>query len=114
MGESRNEGGLKRAVKGIWDGLTDEQKAKAKECKSMDELMTLAGQMGVELPDEMLDAVAGGEVRQYNIDWWSVLDNDGMVYDCYSTQEKAQEVARAKGFSDEVIPPTHEIVDPCA
>lgn len=51
---------LNRALAGIWDSLTDEQKAKAKECKSMDELAALAGAAGVELPDEMLDAVAGG------------------------------------------------------
>ena len=48
------------ALKGIYDSLTDEQKEKAKQCKTMDELMTLAGEWGVELPDEILDAVAGG------------------------------------------------------
>ncbi len=52
---------LNKAIEGMWDSLTDEQKAKAKECKSMDELKTLAGKEGVELPDELLDAVAGGE-----------------------------------------------------
>ena len=43
-----------------WDSLSNEQKEKAKECKSMDELMLLAGRYGIELPDEALDAVAGG------------------------------------------------------
>ena len=62
MGESRNEGGLKWAVKGIWDGLTDEQKEKVKECKSMDELTELAAKFGVELTDEMLETVAGGSI----------------------------------------------------
>ncbi len=47
----------------MWDSLTDEQKAAAKECKSMDELAALAGAAGIELPDEMLDAVAGGASR---------------------------------------------------
>ena len=51
---------MKEAFKGIYDNLTDEQKEKAKACKTMDELMTLAGEWGVELPDEVLDAVAGG------------------------------------------------------
>jgi len=51
---------LNRAIEGMWDSLTDEQKAAAKECGSMDELALLAGAAGVELPDEMLDAVAGG------------------------------------------------------
>ncbi len=54
---------LNKAIEGMWDSLTDEQKAAAKECKSMDELALLAGAAGVELPDEMLDAVAGGGVR---------------------------------------------------
>ncbi len=54
------------ALKGIWDSLTDEQKAKARECKNMDELMLLAGKMGIELPDEMLDNVAGGVIVQLN------------------------------------------------
>ena len=47
-------------LKGIYDDLTDEQKEKAKECKTMDELMSLAGEWGIELPDEALDAVSGG------------------------------------------------------
>ena len=51
---------LNKALEGMWDSLTDEQKIKAKECKSMDELMLLAGKFGVELPDEMLTCVAGG------------------------------------------------------
>ena len=51
---------MKEALKGIYENLTEEQKEKAKACKSMDELMTLAGEWGVELPDEMLDAVGGG------------------------------------------------------
>ena len=48
------------AVKGIYDSLTDEQKEKAKACKSMEELTALAGKEGIELPDEVLDTVAGG------------------------------------------------------
>lgn len=51
---------LNAALKGIYDNLTDEQKAKAKQCKTMEELTALASKAGVELPDEVLDAVAGG------------------------------------------------------
>ncbi len=51
---------LEEALKGIWDSLTDEQKEKAKACRTMDELIELAGREGMELPDELLDAVAGG------------------------------------------------------
>ena len=51
---------IKKALAGIYENLTDEQKEKAKKCKTMDEMMALAGEWGIELPDEMLDAVAGG------------------------------------------------------
>ena len=51
---------MKELIKGIYGHLTDEQKEKAKACKTMDELMTLAGEWGIELPDEALDAVSGG------------------------------------------------------
>ncbi len=51
---------LKAALKGVCDGLSDELKEKARACKTMDELTKLAAKEGVELPDEALDAVAGG------------------------------------------------------
>ena len=51
---------LNAALKGIYDSLTDEQKAKAKACKTMEELTALAAKEGVELPDEALNMVAGG------------------------------------------------------
>ena len=51
-------------------GLTDEQKAKAAECKDEGELCELLGKMGVALPDELLDDAAGGFV-------WS---NPGLVF----------------------------------
>ncbi len=74
MDENNNASKLNETLKGLWDSLTEEQKEKAKACKTMDELTALAGSMGVELPDEMrlienagmllnddeLDKVAGG------------------------------------------------------
>lgn len=51
---------LNRVLAEIWDSLTDEQKARAKQCGSIDELTALAGEIGIELPNEILDAVAGG------------------------------------------------------
>jgi hypothetical protein len=51
---------LNEILKGMWDSLTDEQKEKAKACKTLDELTALAGKEGVELPDEVLDQVGGG------------------------------------------------------
>lgn len=47
------------ALKDVYDFLTEEQKEKAKKCKTMDELIKLAGEEGIELPDEMLDAAGG-------------------------------------------------------
>lgn len=61
MKENRNiDPKLQEALKGIWDSLTDEQREKAKGCKTLDELIKLAGKEGIELPDEALDRVAGG------------------------------------------------------
>lgn len=42
--------------------LSDELKARARECKSADELLKLAAEEGIDLSDEQLTAVAGGNV----------------------------------------------------
>ncbi len=52
---------LNKALEGMWDSLTDEQKEQAKACETLDELMALAGREGIELPDELLEEVAGGK-----------------------------------------------------
>ena len=41
-------------------GLSEEQIAKAKACKSQDELLKLAKEEGVELTSEQIEAVSGG------------------------------------------------------
>ena len=51
---------MEKALEKFFANLTDEQKAKAKECKTMEELMDFAGKEGIELPDELLDSVSGG------------------------------------------------------
>lgn len=51
---------LSDALKGMWDNLTDKQRAEARRCKSAEELSLLAGREGLELTDEALDAIAGG------------------------------------------------------
>ena len=43
-------------------GLTEEQIAKVKVCKSNEELLALAKQEGFELTDEQLEAIAGGSL----------------------------------------------------
>lgn len=40
--------------------LTDEQKAKAKDAKTPEELIALAKAEGIELTDDQLEAVSGG------------------------------------------------------
>ena len=44
-----------------FEDLTDEQKARAMACKTADELVALAKAEGVELSDEQLDSIAGGD-----------------------------------------------------
>ena len=41
-------------------GLTEEQIAKVKACKNQEELLTLAKEEGIELTEEQLEAVSGG------------------------------------------------------
>ncbi len=55
MDEKMNE-----KLKEIYDSLTDEQKEKAKACKTPEELMAFAGEEDIELPEELLETVAGG------------------------------------------------------
>ena len=47
----------------VLSGLTDEQKEKVKACKGLDEIAACLGELGVALPDELLDKVAGGAFR---------------------------------------------------
>ena len=46
--------------KKIYDNMTDEQKKRAKRCKTSEEFMAIVEGEGVEMPDEMFDDVAGG------------------------------------------------------
>lgn len=75
MDENKSASELNEALKGMWDSLTDEQKEKAKQCQSMDELMALAGKLGVEIPDELLDSVAGGVIVKYSDTAYVVYSN---------------------------------------
>ena len=48
--------------KELLKGLSEEQIAKLKECKSQEEILRLAKDQGVELTDEQLEAVSGGSL----------------------------------------------------
>lgn len=41
-------------------GLNDEQKKRVNKCKDVNEFMLLLGELGIALPDELLDNVSGG------------------------------------------------------
>jgi hypothetical protein len=47
-------------------GLTEEQKAKIKNCKSGQEILEIAKQEGTELNDDQLEAVSGGGCGDVN------------------------------------------------
>lgn len=43
-----------------FNDLTEEQKAKIRECKTPEEMLALAREEGYELSDDQLEAVSGG------------------------------------------------------
>lgn len=48
------------AMKDFYEKLTDEQKEKWDACKTVEEFTALAGESGIELPDDFIEAVTGG------------------------------------------------------
>ena len=97
MSENKNiDPKLQEALKGIWNSLTDEQREKAKACKTMDELTALAAKEGVELSDELLDAVAGGYIFDTGRGWEVISDSDGEVIDGYYPWSREQVESKAK------------------
>ena len=54
---------LRTGIKDLYGTLTDEQKVKAAVCRTGKDLTAFADREGVELPDELLDAVAGGNAE---------------------------------------------------
>jgi hypothetical protein len=47
-------------------GLTEEQINKVKECKSPEDILTIAKAEGIELSDEQLEFVSGGYCKETN------------------------------------------------
>ena len=43
-----------------FENLTEEQRQKARACKTPEEILALAKQEGVELSDEQLEGISGG------------------------------------------------------
>ena len=94
---------LNELLKGIWDSLTDEQKEKIRACKTVDEAIALAGKEGIELPDEALDAVAGGYIVNLGSKFLVVDDYEREEKASASSKEEAQRIARNMGYSDEEV-----------
>ncbi len=90
-------------VEEIWRSLTDDQKAKARDCRSMDELTELAAKEGVELSDEMLDAIAGGYItsgKRGNLYMYrAIRDDNGDTIGAFQSAQEAKECAKRGGWS---------------
>ena len=48
------------------DNMTEEQKALARKCKTPEEFMKLAQDEMIELSDEQLEMIAGGQEKEWN------------------------------------------------
>ena len=57
MDEKMNE-----VIGELYGKLTEEQKAKVKGCKNLEELAELLSEEGIGIPDELVAGVAGGFV----------------------------------------------------
>lgn len=95
---------LNELLTAVWDSLTDEQKEKAKACRSEEELLKLAAEEGIELPDEVMDAVAGGYIYFHkdnapNIGWEIIDDTTGKTVNLRSNAHDAAGAASAAGLS---------------
>ena len=64
-----------KLLDGVFEKLTDEQREKALECKDADALLKMLNDEGVELPDELLDAVAGGAIYYSSWRGWEVYED---------------------------------------
>lgn len=51
---------IQKVMAAILESLTDAQKEQVKACKDTNELIAKLSEMGVALPDELLDAAVGG------------------------------------------------------
>ncbi|MBR6050604.1 MAG: hypothetical protein IKP68_05300 [Clostridia bacterium] len=98
---------LNELLVNVWDSLTDEQKAKAKACKTPDELLKLAAEEGIELPDELLDAAAGGALvkitDKYGYVTWNVYQKGirSQIFE-WNEFDKAKQFAEANHISTEI------------
>ena len=48
------------SLESIYEGLTDEQKERARACKTPEDMLALVKETGIVLTDEEVEAVSGG------------------------------------------------------
>lgn len=78
--------------KELLKGLTEEQIAKVKECKSLEEIVAMAKQEGIQLTDEQLQAVNGGGCNS--------AEKPTHCPRCNSTNIRVEDVKHEMSFSD--------------
>ena len=78
--------------KELLKGLTEEQIAKVKECKSIEEIVAMAKQEGIQLTDEQLQAVNGGGCNS--------AEKPTHCPRCNSTNIRVEGVKHEMSFSD--------------
>ena len=89
---------LREQMAEILNGLNEEQKEKAKACKTPEELMAFLGDLGVALPDELLDAVSGVVTQdEFILAWlareWELEQKWGIDMWDFDGQQRAQDQA---------------------
>ena len=62
---------VEKILKEMYGSFTDEQKEKVKSCKTADDFMKFAEKEGLEIPDDLAAAVAGG--APFRFPRWSSL-----------------------------------------
>lgn len=85
--------------------LTDEQKEQANACVTMDELTACPGKLGVALPDELLDAVAGGMSELEYLEFYSnvvmpMVDRLGIGHGDWQKQNELEQKLLAQYSPD--------------
>ena len=73
--ETMDEKKIMEAMKGIYDSLSDEQKKRADKVDSKEAFMKFVEEENIELPDELVEMVAGGWdlVKAHPEDPWGWL-----------------------------------------
>ena len=105
MSDSENKTNeLDETLVRIWDSLTEEQKEEARNCKTKEELLKLAGKYRIELSEEMLEQVAGGLIVRTGSVYHVMDDNDiNIRYSCAYSPTDAAKKANLNNVSGKVI-----------